>query len=90
MLQLKNGTKQRRPSLAARSFESWQLLQNDNYYMTRISLKLYKPANPTVSREKAIENNQADKKDDTKRIFMKLPYTKEMNGHIPEETFFFF
>ena len=24
-------------------------------------------------------------KDDTKRIFMKLPYIKEMNGHIPKE-----
>ena len=28
---------------------------------------------------------RTDKKDDTKRIFMKLPYIKEMNGHIPKE-----
>ena len=28
---------------------------------------------------------KTDKKGDTKRIFMKLPYIKEMNGHIPKE-----
>ena len=28
---------------------------------------------------------KTDKKDDTKRIFMKLPYIKEMNGHIAKE-----
>ena len=28
---------------------------------------------------------KTDKKDDTKWIFIKLPYMKEMNGHIPKE-----
>ena len=35
--------------------------------------------------QKAVEKPKTDKKDDTKRIFMKLPYIKEMNGHIPKK-----
>ena len=35
--------------------------------------------------KKQSKKPKTDKKDDTKRIFMKLPYIKEMNGHIPKE-----
>ena len=49
-----------------------------------ISLKLHKPANTTLSCQKAVEKNKTNK-DDTKRIFIKLPYIKEINGHIPKE-----
>ena len=50
-----------------------------------ISLKLHKPANPTLSCQRAVEKIQNRQTDDTKRIFMKLPYIKKMNGHIPKE-----
>ena len=35
--------------------------------------------------KKQSKKNKTDKKDDTKRIFMKLPYIKKMNSHIPKE-----
>ena len=35
--------------------------------------------------KKQSKKPKTDKKDDTKRIFIKLPYIKEMNGHIPKE-----
>ena len=40
--------------------------------------------------KKQSKKPKTDKKDDTKRIFMKLPYIKEMNGHIPKEINGFF
>ena len=35
--------------------------------------------------KKQSKKPKTDKKDDTKRIFMKIPYIKEMNGRIPKE-----
>ena len=35
--------------------------------------------------KKQSKKPKTDKKENTKRIFMKLPYIKEMNGHIPKE-----
>ena len=35
--------------------------------------------------KKQKKKTKTDKKDDTKWIFMKLPYIKEINGHIPKE-----
>ena len=35
--------------------------------------------------KKQSKKPKTDKKDDTKRIFIKLPYIKEMNGQIPKE-----
>ena len=49
-----------------------------------ISVKLHKPVN-TLSSQKAVEKPKTDKKDDTKQIFMKLSYIKEIDGHIPKE-----
>ena len=89
MLQLKNGTKQRRASLAARSYECWQLLQNDNHCMTRISLKLYKPADPTVSREKAIEKTQSRQERRYKADFYETSIHKRDERPYTRRNFFF-
>ena len=35
--------------------------------------------------KKQPKKNKTDKKNDTKRIFMKLPYLKESNSHLPNE-----
>ena len=35
--------------------------------------------------KKQSKKPKTDKKDETKQIFVKLPYRKEMNGHIPKE-----
>ena len=40
--------------------------------------------------KKQSKKPKTDKKDDTKRIFIKLPYIKETNSHIPKEINVFF
>ena len=47
-------------------------------------LELHNPANPQFSCKKAIEKPKTDEKDDTKWIFMELPYTNDINGRIPK------
>ena len=51
----------------------------------RFSFKVHKPANSTLSCQKAVKKTKTDKKNDTKRIFMKFPYLKESNSHLPNE-----
>ena len=90
MRQLKNGTKQRRASLAARSYESWQLLQNDNHCMTRISLKLQKPANPTLSGQKAIVKTQGRREGRYKADFYETSIHKRDERPYTRRKKFFF